>query len=249
MGETEKEWTYELVTPYGTFNNANEHSGAGKATMTWPAEEGKFETYEGEYVEKRRNGHGKYVYTNGDVYTGNWQEGNKFKYGELVYSDKQPEGEDAEGAVPRGGKYVGNYGAETSGESVIIGAADNVRNGEGTFQYANGDHYSGEWVKGKKSGTGTYFFKADRTRLVGVWKEGKIVSGKWIFPNGTYYIGKFENGKPSGEGNWVFKNGSQLAGFYTQKRKGDEEAGGEEEAGPVEVDVSWTSSTIVAVHG
>jgi len=255
MGETEKDWSYELVTPAGTFNNANDHSGDGKATMTWTAGEiaDKYgancsETYQGEYVDKRRNGHGKYVYLNGDVYTGTWQEGNKFKYGELVYKTSGGDPEDESAGPPRGGKYAGNYGDESAGEH--FGSNDNVRNGEGTFQYANGDHYSGGWVKGKKQGTGTYFFKSDRTRLVGQWKDGKILSGKWIFPNGTYYIGKFENGKPSGVGNWVFKNGAQLNGFYTQKPKEGQEETPEEEADkPVAVDVAWTSSTIVAVAG
>jgi len=248
-GEGDKDWTYELVTPAGTFKDANDHSGEGKATMKWEGGDfaGKSETYEGEYVDKRRNGHGKYVYMNGDVYTGTWQEGNKFKYGELVYATSAG-GEDEEGGgPPRGGKYVGNYGDESAGEH--FGSNDNVRNGEGTFQYANGDHYSGGWVKGKKQGTGTYFFKSDRTRLVGQWKDGKILSGKWIFPNGTYYIGKFENGKPSGVGNWVFKNGCQLAGSYTQTPKEGEEAGEEADSKPVAVDVAWTSSTIVAVAG
>merc|ERR1719327_1781973 len=152
----------------------------------------------------------------------------------------------------RGGKYFGNYGMESAGDqSFFIGGADNVRNGDGSFVYANGDSYSGEWVKGKKSGQGTYFFKADRTRLVGTWKDGKILSGKWIFPNGTYYVGKFENGKPNGVGNWVFKSGIQLAGSYTQEKKGEEaaEVGEGEEPPPVEVEAKWASSSIVSVMG
>jgi hypothetical protein len=33
-----------------------------------------------------------------------------------------------------------------------------------------------------------------------MWKEGKLVSGKWIYPNGTSYEGGFENNKPKGLG-------------------------------------------------
>jgi hypothetical protein len=256
MAEGEKEWTYELVTESGTFNNANDVEGEGKATITFNAgeNEGKTETYEGEYAMKKRSGFGKYTYFNGDVFKGNWNEGAKYKYGELYYNTPAAAEGEEEGAGPkRGGKYLGNYGStESAGDqSYSIGGADNVRNGAGTFVYVNGDQYSGDWAKGKKSGQGTYFFKADRTRLVGTWKDGKIVTGKWIFPNGTYYVGKFENGKPNGVGNWVFKSGHQLAGSYTQTKIGEEaaEVAEGEEPPPVEVEATWMSSSIVSVAG
>jgi hypothetical protein len=255
MAEGEKEWAYELVTATGTYTNANDVEGGGKATITFNAgeNEGKTETYEGTYYMKKRFGYGKYTYFNGDVFTGGWNEGAKLGYGELVYNTPAAAEGEEEGAGPkRGGKYFGHYGMETTGEqSYMIGGADNVRNGDGTFVYVNGDQYSGEWVKGKKSGQGMYFFKADRTRLVGTWKDGKIVSGKWIFPNGTYYVGMFENGKPNGTGNWVFKNGHQLAGSYTQTKLGEEaaEVAEGEEPPPIEVEAKWASSSIVSVAG
>jgi len=214
---------------------------------------GKVETYEGTYCEAKRSGYGKYTYFNGDVFSGMWDEGTKKGYGEMVYAAPKEEGEGEEGAEgkKRGGKYFGNYGAITSADGVsgALSGDENVRNGEGTFVYTNGDRYSGGWSKGKKAGQGTYFFKHDRTRLVGTWKDGKIETGKWIFPNGTYYIGKFENGKPNGVGNWVFKNGHQLAGSYTQKKLGEEEAAGEDggEEKPVEVEAQWASASIISV--
>jgi len=259
MGEDGKEYEYKLVTttsPPEGFSAANNWNGDGKATVTFNDSAGdnagKVETYEGTYCEAKRSGYGKYTYFNGDVFTGMWDEGSKKGYGELVYATPKEEGEGEEGAGPkRGGKYFGNYGAITSSDGVsgALDGSENVRNGEGTFVYLNGDRYSGGWSKGKKAGQGTYFFKHDRTRLVGTWKDGKIETGKWIFPNGTYYIGKFENGKPNGVGNWVFKNGHQLAGSYTQEKKGEEEAAGEGEgeAPPVEVEAKWASASIISV--
>jgi len=254
-GEDGKEYTYELVTTSGTFPAANNWNGDGKATVIYSAgeNEGKTETYEGTYCEAKRSGYGKYTYFNGDVFSGMWDEGTKKGYGEMVYAAPKEEGEGEEGAEgkKRGGKYFGNYGAITSADGVsgALSGDENVRNGEGTFVYTNGDRYSGGWSKGKKAGQGTYFFKHDRTRLVGTWKDGKIETGKWIFPNGTYYIGKFENGKPNGVGNWVFKNGHQLAGSYTQKKLGEEEAAGEDggEEKPVEVEAQWASASIISV--
>jgi hypothetical protein len=238
-----KDWEYTLETAAGTFSNSGNHSGEGKATIKF--EDGRIETYEGGYFEQVRYGHGVYRYHNGDVYTGSWQGGNKAGIGQLVYAEAtNAEGEgEGEEAVSRKGKYVGHYGGSSAGEH-----AENVRHGAGSFTYANGDTYCGQWVRGKKQGAGTYTFKADQTRMVGQWSAGKIVTGKWIFPNGTYYIGRFENGKPVGEGNWVFKSGLQLCGTYTQKPKeGQEEPAEGEEKKDLLVDATWTSTDIVTV--
>ena len=39
-------------------------------------------------------------------------------------------------------------------------------NGKGEFIYDNGDKYSGEWKKGKKSGLGTFVFKKKKENTV-----------------------------------------------------------------------------------
>jgi hypothetical protein len=43
---------------------------------------------------------------------------------------------------------------------------------QGTFTFANGDKYVGEWKDDKQHGQGTYTF-ADGGKLVGEWKDGK----------------------------------------------------------------------------
>jgi len=242
-----KDWEYKLVDVQGGkeyTNTSADFSGAGKASITF--EDGRVETYEGEYYEQVRYGHGVYKYHNGDVYTGSWQGGNKAGIGQLLYAEAAAEGEgEGEGAPSRKGKYYGHYGGSSAGEH-----AENVRHGDGSFTYHNGDTYCGQWVRGKKQGQGTYCFKEDQTRLVGVWQDGKLVTGKWVFPNGVYYIGKFENGKPNGEGNWVFKSGTQICGTYTQKPKeGQEEAGEGEEKKDMLVDAEWASTSLVSVLG
>merc|ERR1712118_48664 len=103
---------------------------------------------------------------------------------------------------------------------------------EGTFTYANGDIYVGQWQAGKKHGRGSYSYAKDGTKLIGDWVQGKIVKGEWIFPNGTFYSGKFRYNKPFGKGVWVFKNGNQLTGEYIQKEQptdDDPPAGDEDE--------------------
>ena len=47
-------------------------------------------------------------------------------------------------------------------------------NGYGTYTYANGSKYVGEWKDGKENGQGTYKFangKVDK----GIWKNNKLI--------------------------------------------------------------------------
>lgn len=55
------------------------------------------------------------------------------------------------------------------------------------FVYPNKDIYSGNWLKGKKHGQGTYVFNATGMKYVGNWVENRFVSGKWTYPNGSYF--------------------------------------------------------------
>jgi len=113
-GQT-KDWEYKLETAAGTFHNSSgDHSGEGKATITF--EDGRVETYEGEYNEQVRYGHGVYKYHNGDVYTGSWQGGNKAGIGSLVYAEaKDGEGEGEARPAP--------YRAKASTSGIMVARA------------------------------------------------------------------------------------------------------------------------------
>ena len=47
-------------------------------------------------------------------------------------------------------------------------------NGYGTYTYANGSKYVGEWKDGKENGQGTYTF-ANGTVDKGIWKNNKLI--------------------------------------------------------------------------
>lgn len=91
-----------------------------------------------------------------------------------------------------------------------------MKHGEGTYQYKNGDTYAGQWMFGKKNGQGVYTYAATKMKLMGAWKDNKIVQGKWIFPNGSHYAGTFKDNKPTGAGLWSLKNGNKLPGQFKQ---------------------------------
>jgi len=47
-------------------------------------------------------------------------------------------------------------------------------NGYGTYTYANGSKYAGEWKDGKENGQGTYTF-ANGTVDKGIWKNNQLI--------------------------------------------------------------------------
>ena len=52
--------------------------------------------------------------------------------------------------------------------------SDGKPNGQGSYTYADGSTYAGEWKDGKRNGQGTYT-GADGTTYTGEWKDGKLV--------------------------------------------------------------------------
>mmetsp|Transcript_69725 Transcript_69725/g.185977 ORF Transcript_69725/g.185977 Transcript_69725/m.185977 type:complete len:90 (-) Transcript_69725:326-595(-) len=88
-----------------------------------------------------------------------------------------------------------------------------MREGKGTFKYPNGDWYKGDWLGGRKSGTGTYFSFAGSCWYSGTWKDGEFVEGDWKFKDGSSFTGAFKGGKPApGPGRFRFPNGDQQGG-------------------------------------
>ena len=55
----------------------------------------------------------------------------------------------------------------------------------GTFEYYNGDKYTGEWANDSKSGKGRYL---------------KFIIGRYDYSNGDFYEGDWRDGKMCGNG-------------------------------------------------
>lgn len=118
-------------------------------------------------------------------------------------------------------------------------AADKFH-GEGTYYYANGDIYSGAWVRGVKQGEGTFIYARDESQLVGTWDKGAIVSGKWIMKDGTSWHGAFKNNKPLGRGVFYFPNGTLQEGEYVQE--------GDAEDPDAEVRTVWKGGAVAKAN-
>jgi hypothetical protein len=182
---------------------------AGNATVTY-ANGNKFEGYFN--AEKKKEGEGTYTWSkleeeDGEedgakkivpVFKGTYKGGRKTGIGKMTY--------------PNGDTYQGMF-------------ENGKRQGDGSYKYVNGDIFSGVWEADKKQGEGQYEFGVDRSRLVGQWENGTIVSGEWVYDGGGSYSGKFIDGKPIGAGMFKFANGYSQEGEYLQVPNAEEEEG------------------------
>jgi hypothetical protein len=75
----------------------------------------------------------------------------------------------------------------------------NCNNGQGTYRYASGAKYVGEFANGKGEGIGICYWK-DGSRYDGEWKAGlPHGQGTKLFRNGQRQIGWFQAGRFTGE--------------------------------------------------
>ena len=209
MAEEPELVEYALVNAEGeTLKSSRHYTGKGQAT--YPNQD----TYDGDFEDGVRSGSGKYTYVSKggeevqDVYEGEWKDNLKHGIGKQTYAGK--------------GSYYGYWEAGR-------------RHGEGVFTYTNQDVYSGLWSNGVKEGKGTYVFFQTGMKLVGVWKNGEMIEGKWAYPNGSFYSGFFDHNKPKGKGRWTFENGNVVEGEYKQAFKADSDAD--------EIKLAWTTSS------
>ena len=101
--------------------------------------------YYGQTFDGLRDGKGKLVLENGDVYEGHWKEGQKDGHGIYVYAN--------------GIKYNGTW-------------KNDKMDGYGSLIFPDGSSYYGEFENGAISGTGTFKY-ADKAEYSGEWKNGK----------------------------------------------------------------------------
>tara|TARA_B100001173_G_scaffold110100_1_gene95337 strand:- start:55 stop:864 length:810 start_codon:yes stop_codon:yes gene_type:complete len=92
-----------------------------------------------------------------------------------------------------------------------------------TQNYSNGDKYVGQTklLSGKRHGQGTYYF-ADGRKYVGEWKKDlRHGQGSLTFPSGESYVGEWKDNLRNGKGTEIYKDGTKYVGeFKNNKRHG-----------------------------
>ncbi len=76
-----------------------------------------------------------------------------------------------------------------------LGCVGDCANGTGTFYFASGFRYEGEWKDGIRYGQGTYYY-SNGNRYEGEWKDGKRDGhGTYYFADGDHFKGEWVDGE------------------------------------------------------
>ncbi|KAH0789415.1 radial spoke head 10 B-like isoform X3 [Histomonas meleagridis] len=149
-------------------------------------EEGCHHRYEGEFVSGEREGHGIMYYPNGNIYDGEWHHGKRHGEGKFTWSNNGSYyiGHFEEGEICGEGELVYAFSSQSPSVQFVqsnryLGTfSHSLRNGFGSFYYANGAVYKGEWKDNKKNGKGIF-----------TSRDGRVYNNE--FRDGSIY----ENGK------------------------------------------------------
>ena len=130
------------------------------------------DTYYGQSKNELKHGLGKYTFTNGEYYIGEWKRDN-YHLGIYYYKNKTS-------------KYCGEFlNNDANGFSVYYFNNDETekyagenfngnREGLGGYFYEEGDIVYGEWSKGKLNGYGIWYNKNNKIEEQGIYKNDKL---------------------------------------------------------------------------
>ncbi|KAL3911676.1 MAG: hypothetical protein SGARI_001531 [Bacillariaceae sp.] len=197
----------------------------------------KYVIYEGELVDSKREGRGICLYSNSNLYEGEWKRDKEHGYGKLMSSDRKQifyEGEWERGKMQGNGTYYyGSSDPANPGSRYI----ESLRNGNGRYYLEGGAVYDGQWRDGQMNGRG-FFTWPDNSIYDGEWKDGKrhgsgllravdgfVYDGQWvnnamegrglaIYPSGQKYEGSWNNGRREGRGTIHFVEGAVYEGRF-----------------------------------
>ena len=89
----------------------------------------------------------------------------------------------------------------------------------GTYNYPDGEQYSGEFKDDKRHGQGTYT-SANGSQYIGESKDNKFHGqGTFTTAKGDQYIGEFKDDKMHGQGTYTSIDGSQYIGEFKDDKK------------------------------
>jgi hypothetical protein len=241
-------YTYANGDTYvGEFKDGNYH---GQGTKTWTSFGSK---YVGEFKDNKQHGHGTYTWASGSKYVGEFKDNKQHGQGTYTWaSGNKYVGGWKDGAPSEGvyysasGKVQGTYsngkgckGCKPTARQLAIVREINQNqiatilppcpasgywdNCFGTYTWASGDTYVGEFKDNKQHGQGTYTW-ASGNKYVGEWKDnnrhgqGTYTHGKGEW-EGDKYVGEYKYGKKHGQGTYTAANGDKYVGEYKYDKK------------------------------
>ncbi|KYN02469.1 PREDICTED: radial spoke head 1 homolog [Cyphomyrmex costatus] len=154
--------------------------------------------YVGQYRNGFRHGEGTYVFKNGARYNGDWRHGQKYGQGTFWYPD--------------GTRYEGEW-------------RRNAKHGFGTYCYMNNDIYEGSWKEDLRHGIGTYLYADTGTKYIGTWMEDRMQGPGQLIHARYQFHGFWKMNLPYGRGCFTFEDVCMQHGHYIHETDNDVEKG------------------------
>ncbi len=167
--------------------------------------------FEGQMVDGRRVGKGRFTWANGAYYDGDWVNDIATGRAEIGFSN----GDRYVGEVTQGVPNGQGVKTVANGDSLDGHFVNGVVDGRAVFVGRDGSRYDGEWRAGRKNGTGHH-----------VWPDGQAFTGSWVddkpegkgvlkYASGDSYDGMVKAGKPNGKGLMVLgASGDRYVGDF-----------------------------------
>ncbi len=149
--------------------------------------------YEGGVSKGNKNGNGQMIYPNGDVYKGQYKNGERSGTGMCKFG--------ATGAIYKGewrdDRPQGNGTLFTLPNEIIETRFEGskIQDGQVKILFSNGEYYEGNFKNSQRNGTGVHYYR-----------------------NGDFYDGEWTNDRRIGRGRLFFKDGSKLSGMFIEDK-------------------------------
>ena len=119
------------------------------------------------------------------------------------------------------GSLFGDSGSKYLGQTDATGV---VPHGWGTYLFAEGSEYVGQYQRGLREGFGTLRLRSEETAFgdyVGHFSKGlPAFYGVFLFPNGKRYVGEVKGKRPHGHGIEVTDREVYVGNFFEGRRDG-----------------------------
>ncbi|RWR75004.1 Phosphatidylinositol-4-phosphate 5-kinase [Cinnamomum micranthum f. kanehirae] len=173
------------------------------------------ESYSGTLLGNMPEGTGRYVWSDGCIYDGEWRRGMRHGNGKISWpSGAVYEGEFSGGYIHGTGTYVGADNLTYKGRWRL-----NLKHGLGCQTYANGDVFEGSWIQGVIEGPGKYLW-ANGNMYIGNMKGGKMSGkGTLTWTNEDTFEGSWLDGMMHGFGVYTWEDGGYYVGTWTRGLK------------------------------